>query len=376
MLGNVMSRPGVFRNASRAVAAMVCLGCAALPVLAGRAAPGTGVPPRAPAALPAAPAPAIASRATREQLPVQFDHFLYLPILRRDATTLSVDLSTRQASLDFYQQQYLPSENVTSGWVGNVNSCSPGDSTPEFKAEVLRRINYFRAMAGVPAGVVLSDAYNLKAQRAALIMSANNELTHTVPADWQCYSADGDDAARSSNLALGAYGPDAVSLYMNDNGNTALGHRRWVLYPQTREMGTGDIPGSSGHWSANDLWVFDSNLWGPRPATRDNFVAWPPPGFVPYPVVFSQWSFGYPDADFSVASVTLSSGGTPIAVMVRPPVNGYGENTLVWSPSVTTNGGVWPRPDTDTTYLVVVHNVIIGGVSSDFAYSVTIFDPG
>ena len=39
---------------------------------------------------------------------------------------------------------------------------------------MLRRINYFRAMAGDPVStLLLSDTYSLKAQAAALMMSAN-----------------------------------------------------------------------------------------------------------------------------------------------------------------------------------------------------------
>ncbi len=50
---------------------------------------------------------------------------------------------------------------------------------------------------------------------------------------------------------------------MIDNGtnNSAAGHRRWLFYPQTRSMGSGDVPGGqlngSAVASANALRVFD-----------------------------------------------------------------------------------------------------------------------
>ena len=40
-----------------------------------------------------------------------------------------------------------------------------------------------------------------------------------------------------------------------------------ILYPQTQFMGTGDIPSRDGYPASNALWVFDNNMWQPRPDT-------------------------------------------------------------------------------------------------------------
>lgn len=300
--------------------------------------------------------------------------YTYLPIVTRDYRwVLSVDPQDRQASLDFYNEVYRASEGIASGWTGDHASCDPGTTSQAFRDAVVLRINYFRAMAGVPAGVLLSDEYNGKAQQAALMMSVNGQLSHDPPPSWTCYTAEGDEAAGSSNLYLGRFGWSAVSGYMQDSGsgNYFVGHRRWILYPQTQFMGTGDIPSVSGYWSSNALWVFDQdNMWGPRPDTREEYVAWPPPGYVPYQVVFARWSFSYDDADFSGASVSMTSGGADVPVDVQSVVNGYGENTLVWEPDAT-----FDAPTSDETYSVQINDVLIDGVSRDFAYDVTIFDP-
>jgi hypothetical protein len=153
-------------------------------------------------------------------------------------------------------------------------------------------------------------------------------------------------------------------------------------------MGTGDIPANNGFAPANSLWVFDGNYGGPRPTTREEFVAWPPPGYVPYQVTHRRWSFSYPGADFSSAVVTMTQGGVSLPVTPGTPATGYGENTLVWSPE-----GIdfveriinsetwpvliesWPVPAQDTVYRVTINNIKISGVSRSFAYSVTVFDP-
>jgi hypothetical protein len=241
--------------------------------------------------------------------------------------------------------------------------------------------NFFRAMAGVPANIVFDSANNVKDQEAALMMSANTNLSHFPPNDWICYTANGAEAAGSSNLALGNAGPDAITAYIEDFGpnNRAAGHRRWLLYPQTETMGTGDIPEppEQSHWSANAVWVADANYGGPRPATRDGFVAWPPAGYVPYLLTFPRWSFSLPNATYTGTIVTLSSNGVDVPVTLEPFTPNVGENSLVWFPTSMSpsSPALWPKPPADTTYTVQLQNVVLGGKSSNFTYTVTVFDP-
>lgn len=299
---------------------------------------------------------------------------IFLPIVHTAAAGLAVNPQDRQASERFYQQVYLASESVPIDWTGNHSTCDAGTTSQAFRDAVLLRINYFRAMAGVPAGVTLSTEYSRKAQQAALMMSRNGQLNHSPPSNWACYTAEGAEAAGKSNLYLGTFSWGAIDGYMQDpgSGNTAAGHRRWILYPQTQLMGTGDIPATGSYWAANALWVFDTNMWGARPPTREEYVAWPPPGYVPYQVVFPRWSFSYDDAGFASAIVSMTRNGSSISASVKPVVNGYGENTLVWEPAASF--GV--APTSDITYTVSVQNVLVGSVYRDFAYTVIVFDPG
>ena len=61
---------------------------------------------------------------------------------------------------------------------------------------------------------------------------------------------------------MGVYGPDAISLYMDDGGIGSFGHQQSVFYPQTQEMGTGDIVGSGG-WQklTNAMKAWDGHIW-------------------------------------------------------------------------------------------------------------------
>jgi uncharacterized protein YkwD len=290
-----------------------------------------------------------------------------------------VDVGNREEVRNFYNTVHAASGGVESGWTGAYDGCVAGTTDAGFKDAVIRRVNYYRAMAGVPAGVTWDAAYSVKAQEAALMMSAQGSLSHYPPASWACYTEAGADGAENSNLALGSSGPASVDGYMEDYGagNTAVGHRRWLLYPQTRVMGTGDVPGGDGRWEANAIWVFDGRFGTERPGTREAYVAWPPPGYVPYMQVFPRWSFAHAGADFSGASVTLTSNGVPVAVRMEAVAGSIGEPTLVWHPSAldTTRPMTAARPVADIEYAVEIRGVRIGGEVRQFNYHVRAFDP-
>jgi hypothetical protein len=214
------------------------------------------------------------------------------------------------------------------------------------------------------------------------MMSANNALSHFPPESWQWWTQDGYDAANNGNIAIGSVGTDAIDGYMADTGgnNASVGHRKWILFPQTTVMGSGDVPGDQAQFlnSANTLWVIQQPI-GPRPTPRDDFIAWPPPGHVPAPLVWSRWSLHYPDANFTGASVTMESGGQSIPLYINHAGtgSGYPENAIVWVPNNmdTNNRVTWPTPDADETIDVTVSNVIVNGQPRSFSYSVVIFDP-
>lgn len=302
------------------------------------------------------------------------------PSDRRPAATDSgfvVNPAVRETARLFYNTVYRSSVGVASGWNGSVGACQPGTTSSEYQSAILRRINWFRAMAGLPANIVFDSGFSAKAQQAALMMSANNQLNHYPPASWTCYTAVGAEAAGKSNLSIGLAGYSAIDGYIKDAGssNSVVGHRRWILYPQTQIMGTGDVVPSSGSSSANALWVMDNHIWDSRPAVRDDFIAWPPKGYAPYQTVYPRWSLSYPDADFSAASVIMTRNGSSVSVTQEPVDTGYGENTLVWIPNPYTHSQSWSRPAADESYQVTVNNVLINGRPNSFYYNVTVFDP-
>lgn len=292
--------------------------------------------------------------------------------VRSVAQGLSVDIRDRAAVVDFWNNVYKSSEGVAIDWTGSVATCTAGTTNPDFTQATLQRVNYFRAMAQLPGDITLDSTLNAKCEEAALMMAANQSLNHAPPDTWLCYTTDGFDAAGHSNLALGAYGPRAIDLYMSDTGqyNYAVGHRRWILYPPLVTVGTGSNDASPGLYPGADaLWVIGA--FGTRPPAPE-WVSWPPPGYVPYPIVPGRWSFSYPQADFDNATVTMTQGGMTVSVTLEPVDNsGYGDRTVVWVPAISAGA----NPGQDTTYSVTVQNVVVDSTPRQFQYDVTIIDP-
>ncbi|MGD1097360.1 MAG: CAP domain-containing protein, partial [Bryobacteraceae bacterium] len=290
-----------------------------------------------------------------------------------------VSTDSREQVRDFYNGIYPTSENVPIDSTADVADCYPGTNSTTFQESVLRRINWFRALAGEPANVVLNSIYNSNAQAVAVMISASGLLNHNPPTNWPCYSPAGG-AAAGGNQAGGFNGADAITGYIWDfgNGNSEVGHRRWILYPQEQIMGTGDVPATNSYIAANSTYVFDSSINDPRPVTRQPYVAWPPEGFVPYQVVYPYWSFALSNADFSAATINLTSNGAPVSLAIQNYETGYGENTIVWIPmglDADCECTTFPFGGTDTVYSVTVSNIVVGSSNVSFTYNVTVFDP-
>ncbi len=282
---------------------------------------------------------------------------------------VAIDNWNRSTVANLYFSDYAPPLGVSMQWSGNVASCTAGTTSQAYLDATFQMIGYFRTMVGL-VPVTNATGYNAGAQEAALMMSANNALSHAPPASWTCYTAAGAAAAGASNLALGNAGPNAIIAYIWDSGsgNYFVGHRRWILYPLLNQFGSGSVGETTR--SANCLFVFTSFV--PRPATPDK-VAWPPEGYVPYQVVYPRWSLSLNTSSqpsFASATVTMTEGGTPVPLSVLPLNDGYGDNTIVWEPS-----GLFFSPGmADRRFTVTVSG--IGGPQSTVVYDVVVMDPG
>ncbi|MES2618201.1 MAG: CAP domain-containing protein [Bacteroidota bacterium] len=228
--------------------------------------------------------------------------------------------------------------------------CEAGVVSAQGHARVLRYINYFRRLAGVPDSCVFDDNLNRICQKAALMMSANDNLDHHPTKTWKCYTDEGAGAAGASNLSLGATFEGAIIGQMEDDGsgNYSCGHRRWILNPTNTIFGHGSTS------NASSLYAFgSSNTKLKRKLYFDETrpVCWPAADYFPINLIADRWSLSLSNADFEKAEVTVTENGKPIAVKKEPLSQGYGQNTLVWVVDIPMKANV--------VYTVTVTNITI-----------------
>ncbi len=343
---------------------------------------------------------------------------VYMPWGHTDL--LSVDPTSRQSARAFYFLAYMASEGLSCPEDASVSRCCTGTSSFLYDAAALLRVNYFRKMSGLNE-VFLSEEHGEKCRAAALMMLANCSLNHAPSTDWRCFSEAGSSAAGRSNLGLGNTGASAVVSAIVDDGpyNKPVGHRRWLLYPNLRWVGTGSVIDTQVQcvWqSANAFWVIDDgfmpeteeivdwetlscgqrfswfygcNETEPEASLAPTFVSWPPEGYVPADLAFPRWSLSCPFADFGQASVVMTGNSGPIPLQVvhyddrgysagyidsqcSSSYGVYGDTAIVWEP-------VLPEmelDDGDASYLVEVSNIQTSKGPISHAYTVTLMSVG
>lgn len=211
-------------------------------------------------------------------------------------------------------------------WDGSDYECKPGKISKEIQQKVEDRINYFRRNAGVPE-IKLDDETNEYCQAAALMMQANNKLSHNPDGSWKCFSDEGAYAAQYTLMVKGNHTTTGVTSLMADNENESLGNRRWILYPKSLYYGHGSTPDYTVVWALDDSGSKDTSHY------MENPICWPPKGYIPNSMIFKHFSFGLYQ-DLTNAKVEVIHDGVSVNVDVKPFVRGYGVPTLVFTPDI------------------------------------------
>jgi hypothetical protein len=237
----------------------------------------------------------------------------------------------RQTIINDYTTNYIGS-SVTStelAWTGSVGSCTPGVGSTLSVTRTLQRINYFRRLVGLQDNITFDQtSYEAGCQAASLIFDAQNNLSHTPPNTWTCWTQTGYDYAGLSNIALGIHSSDAITGYIQENGasNAPAGHRRWIFYSRASVFGTGSTYDAGG---ANDLRVL--SVPTNNSPILPSFTAYPCEGYFPRSLMFTRWSFGISGANFSAATVSMTNeAGSAIAITQNAYAPGYGDNSITW----------------------------------------------
>ncbi len=287
-----------------------------------------------------------------------------------------INTADKSEVLARFKDTYLDS-TVRSWSGGNISNCVPGSLNAEYRRALVKRINFFRAMAGLPGNVYENESATVEAQAASLLMDANSALSHNPPSNWKCYSSIGAKGAATSNLCLGCAGPPLLMVlgFMGDFGddNKSVGHRRGLLYSRLAEVGVGETQDAGA--------IRIGNFTAATPIAALGGIAWPNRGYTPRELFFpdDRWSFSCPSAEFAAATVDMRDAqGRPIVTIVESHSDRYGDNSIVWRVDlVSSPQDIWDpgskNPAAETKVTVTINGVVGCGTATSHAYSTTIF---
>ena len=320
-----------------------------------------------------------------------------------------VNQLSRNDVVGFWHAVYQASEGYEKrvGWTGNLNG-NPGSVSRAFADDVERRINYFRAMCGVPANVRVNTASTVvidpaspfkpapsvrkseAAQAAALMLIRNyNPGTGTNPAidhnptpSLAGWSPAAWNANANGNLAFGLFGPGAITEYMMEEAvsgtatsvwNTLVGHRRWCLLPDATDFATGDHPGGAPTQPPTNVLYITQHPGEQSAGNSPGFVCYPSPGFFPAPINSRFWSLSHEGADFSNARVSMTDArGNPVTITAIRHNATYGNPAIIWE---VAGSAATKFVASDQTFHVRVTGIQGVDLPSSHTYSVTLINP-
>ncbi len=218
-----------------------------------------------------------------------------------------------------------------------------GALTDEALQAALNYVNFLRRVAYIENDVALSDLYTMRAQYAATLLAANDQLLHDAPIApdmEQDFYETAHAGTTSSNIASINWMDNdilltAIAYFVRDDGAenlSALGHRRWLLNPNMGETGFGLANAQSGITYAA---MYAHDLSGKCADWQS--IAWPSAGAFPAELMANSlaWSVTlnprYYDAEKSDIRVTMSEKSAGIANLSYFNVNAenYGAGPCV-----------------------------------------------
>ena len=247
----------------------------------------------------------------------------------------SVDNATEADARQGFNKYFRPLFEIQTNWTGNKKDCSPGEVNKQARTSAISAINYTRKLAGL-APTTESITATGRGQEAALMMHAADELSHYPSSDWPCYTEVGALGAASANLywAWGANSEksaaDWIVGFLDDDGanNARVGHRTWILKPETSSFGVG-LTSNTAALVVTGYGITSENPGAP------NGVAWPSAGYFPADLVptSNRWSFTQVGLQANNVQVTVTKNGSALGARPIEAIDpSYGKGTtIVWT---------------------------------------------
>ncbi|MDO4439154.1 MAG: Ig-like domain-containing protein [Eubacteriales bacterium] len=230
-----------------------------------------------------------------------------------DASNSPVDYHTPDEIAAFYAAHPFSRKTEDTYAVNpSLKNETPGKLSEASVNNALNSLNFLRYIAGIPADVYSSDAYEEMAMAGTTLLTKENKLTHTPNKPASVSDSFYELAyagTSSSNIAMG-YNNLAEAIVEgwiddSDPSNIDLvGHRRWLLNPAMGAIGFGN----TGSFTA--MYSFDNSNAGSNP----DMVLWPALN-APVEYFTDTWSISFDDSlglinDISSVTIKLKSEQT------------------------------------------------------------------
>ena len=215
-------------------------------------------------------------------------------IVRRDHITLTY---TKNQVKDRYLATQGKTYDANNSYSSSPSITSPykaGSLSDGVKKQTLTNLNYVRWQTGLNP-VSIYEKYMERSQKGAVIMAANDELTHypnrpsgmTDEFYKEACAGVGADATYSGNVSWGDSLPDSVFGYVSDSNNKyfGIGHRLSLLDKTVDRTSFGYCC----PYSAMSMYYADD----PKSLGNDEtYYAWPSAGYFPKEVltIYDKWS--------------------------------------------------------------------------------------
>ena len=177
------------------------------------------------------------------------------------AALLLITSSVQAQPANPLRDEFLRGAASSYAVLPDIARCQAGVLKDAEKQQALDVINDIRRLHGLGA-VTYDTSADAEVMQASLMIAANDQLSHTPPPSWKCFSQDGAAGAGTSVIYGGLSSPN-LSYYtpekyiigwLCDTRNVvsnSIGHRRWLLDPFLKQISFGAVQGQAGQAARN-----------------------------------------------------------------------------------------------------------------------------
>lgn len=272
----------------------------------------------------------------------------------------------------------------------NIDACERGELNDTQRNIILNEVNKLRAIHKLaPVTYRKEDEY--QTQQGALMCTANNDINHTPPSSWYCYTSDGYSGTENSNLYIkwltGNNWPSsrsAIVSWMIDSYTSSLGHRQAIINPFVKNISFGRVDGKpkvTTQWNASAMALQYRS--GYNSQIDVDYIACPYENYPPE-MFQNDWLLNF-SAFYDKNNWYNNQNVDPSNVTIEVSVDGSGQQMNVtdiqfdnqgWGSVMNNLKWKVSGLQEEVRYNVSITNLMVNGVAKNYSYWFKLTDQG